>query len=321
MSSPAVSKRYGSMFIFPCVGWGTLRKRQIYHLLWVSGGKPRSPSFWWSQLVLAEGAPPQRRARGFGPHHAIAFSLTTSRHTSTRKQLGRARWILSSRTSSPPWYLMAIPYLAPELVALIVHQLYLILLPPLSAAPSPDPNLTLLPPPPEPAPKTFLGPTQPKASGYPYPTRPTRASPVLFAPPALTVARNALLSLCLVNSTWNHEATKYLWRSVSFGLPRGFETVLQTALEYSGHVVEAGETKALERLRLDDGARPGGAVDALPDLSEDGKWAKMAGSGRKDGKMVDDGSEDLAVSPTSIGEPAKTRRPRLERCSSSSPRF
>ena len=141
------------------------------------------------------------------------------------------------------------PQLPPELISLIIHHLYLLLLPPALPAPNPDPFLTLLPP----SPKTSTVPipawTAPSRVAYPLP--PPRPPPLNFAPPPITIARHALLPLCLVNKVWNEEATKCLWRSVGFGMPKGFEGLLRTVGEYEGTVEVTPDAQlSLARLKL-----------------------------------------------------------------------
>ncbi|GAA6062416.1 hypothetical protein JCM10212_006051 [Sporobolomyces blumeae] len=99
----------------------------------------------------------------------------------------------------------------PEIIALIVHHLWYTLVPLPSAFPDPDPYLELLPP--------------------PYPGAAPR-----FAESPNYQAKETLSALALVNKTWGAEATRALWRKVSFGTPRAFESILRTAEEYSGTV-------------------------------------------------------------------------------------
>ncbi|GAA5995763.1 uncharacterized protein JCM10292_004733 [Rhodotorula paludigena] len=96
----------------------------------------------------------------------------------------------------------------PEIIALIVHHLYYQEVPAPQPFPNPDPYLALLPPTPW------------------YPAR--------LAPPLDEQASETFSNLCLVNKTWSAEATRALWRRVSFGMPRAFESVLRTIEEYSG---------------------------------------------------------------------------------------
>lgn len=46
-------------------------------------------------------------------------------------------------------------------------------------------------------------------------------------------AREALRSLALVDKTWGEEATRTLWRKLSFGMPRAWESVLRLVEEYN----------------------------------------------------------------------------------------
>ncbi|GAA5945282.1 hypothetical protein JCM3775_007421 [Rhodotorula graminis] len=96
----------------------------------------------------------------------------------------------------------------PEIIALIIHHYYYAELPYPQHFPNPDPYLVLLP-------------------GNPW-------HPPRLAPPLDVQAKDTLAALCLVNKTWSAEATRALWRRVSFGMPRAFESVLRTIEEYSG---------------------------------------------------------------------------------------
>ncbi|KAM0749673.1 hypothetical protein T439DRAFT_326551 [Meredithblackwellia eburnea MCA 4105] len=205
---------------------------------------------------------------------------------------------------------VVMPQLPPELVSLIVHHLYQLLLPPQPQAPSPDPNLLLLPP--EPA----LPPRATAPGGFPTPTY-KKLTTRAFAPPPIDIARAVLGNLCLVNKTWNEPATRALWKSVGFGMPNGFQSVLRTAEEYSPIQLQPQLQLSpiptdftLNQLSLDAAANQldqpqlgsdvGRGRPILPTLSTDSNWGAMAGSGRRDGKMIDDGSDDLMVtSPVS----------------------
>lgn len=96
----------------------------------------------------------------------------------------------------------------PEIIALIIHHYYYAELPYPQHFPNPDPYLVLLPA--------------------------TPWHPPRLAPPLDVQAKDTLAALCLVNKTWSAEATRALWRRVSFGMPRAFESVLRTIEEYSG---------------------------------------------------------------------------------------
>lgn len=192
---------------------------------------------------------------------------------------------------------MSPPQLPPELISLIIHHLYLILLPPVLAAPNPDPYLTLLPP----SPKTSNVPipawTVTKSAAYPLP--PPRPPALNFAPPPITIARHALLPLCLVNKTFNEEATKCLWRSVGFGMPKGFETLLRTVGEYEGTIEVTPDAQlSLARLKLGR-PLPVSAIEALPDMSEDSKWAGMAGSSKGNGDVFNGGASNVVAESAS----------------------
>ncbi|GAA5911227.1 hypothetical protein JCM6882_004068 [Rhodosporidiobolus microsporus] len=100
----------------------------------------------------------------------------------------------------------------PEIIALIIHHLFYDYLPYPSAFPSPDPYLELLPP--------------DNSLFFPQPAR--------LAPTLDAQAKEVLAACALVDKMWNAEATRALWRRVSFGFPRAFESVLRTIEEYSG---------------------------------------------------------------------------------------
>ncbi|GAA5933817.1 hypothetical protein JCM10213_008602 [Rhodosporidiobolus nylandii] len=100
----------------------------------------------------------------------------------------------------------------PEIIALITHHLFYSHHPYPSAYPNPDPYLHLLPP------STSLF--------FPLPAR--------LAPPLDAQAKETLAAAALVDKMWNAEATRALWRRVSFGMPRAFESVLRTIEEYGG---------------------------------------------------------------------------------------
>ncbi|KAL8277185.1 hypothetical protein RQP46_010433 [Phenoliferia psychrophenolica] len=195
-----------------------------------------------------------------------------------------------------------VPTLPAELISLIIHHLFLILLPPPLDYPSPDPFLTLLPSHPTPLPPTPAWAARSSSGSSLMAPPASRPTPLTFAPPPLTVARNVLLPLCLVSKTFNEEATKCLWRSVGFGMPKGFEGLLRTVAEYEGtRDVTPDAQLSLARLKLGR-PLPMSTLDNLPVLSvADGKWSAMSGSGRRDGSMIDDGSPDsTSTSPNGL---------------------
>ncbi|GAA5898921.1 uncharacterized protein JCM6883_003472 [Sporobolomyces salmoneus] len=114
-----------------------------------------------------------------------------------------------NRTTST--YTRRIGDFPPEIIALIVHHLWYTLVPLPQSFPDPDPYLELRPP--------------------PYPGGAPR-----FAESPNYQAKETLSALALVGKTWGAEATRALWRKVSFGTPRSFESILRTAEEYSGRV-------------------------------------------------------------------------------------
>lgn len=172
-------------------------------------------------------------------------------------------------------HLSALP---PELAALIVGHLYNLLLPPSEPFPSPDPRLQLVP--------------STNALAKPF-----------FAPAPIEQAWESLRSLCLVNKTWGAFATRVLWRSVGFGMPKGFESILRTIREYQsgGRIARHGHTQddaggSAWSFRSEDSgvAEERGRRLSFFGVEED-KWSKMSGSGRKDGMMVDDPSVEDRV--------------------------
>lgn len=95
----------------------------------------------------------------------------------------------------------------PELIAIIMHHLYYSIIAPPAHYPSPDPALYLIP----------------AVSLYSSPT---------FIPTPSEQARSTFLQISLVDKTWGEEGRKLLWRNVSIGMPRAFESILRTIEEY-----------------------------------------------------------------------------------------
>ena len=169
----------------------------------------------------------------------------------------------------------------PELISLITQHLYHDLLPPPEPFPDPDPYLHLLP-------------------------RLVSYLPPRFAPSPPEQAREVFRNLALVDKTWGEEATRALWRKLSFGMPRAWESVLRLVEEYA----QGRRIKRAERMDPSSSGWSIGTIAGLqsPDIdtprgrgmdwvSEDNKWAAMAGSGRADGRMGEDG-EPMVTSPT-----------------------
>lgn len=173
----------------------------------------------------------------------------------------------------------------PELISLITQHLYHDILPPPEHFPDPDPHLHLLP-------------------------RQVSYLPPRFAPSPPEQARETFRNLALVDKTWGEEATRALWRKLSFGMPRAWESVLRLVEEYS----QGRRIKRAERVDLSGssgwsigsmGGLESPAVDTprgrgMDWVSEDNKWGALAGGGRPDGRMGEDG-EPFVTSPT--GEP------------------
>ncbi|GAA6007303.1 hypothetical protein JCM10207_001578 [Rhodosporidiobolus poonsookiae] len=172
--------------------------------------------------------------------------------------------------------------LPPEIIALIIHHLFYGYLPYPAPFPQPDPYLRLLPP------QTHLF--------FPEPAR--------LAPPPDAQAKETLAALALVDKTWNAEATRALWRRVSFGMPRAFESVLRTIEEYSGG-------RRVRRPLGSDLRSPGASVDEGSGLGRSLGLSfgsvEVDASGKKErGEYVErwrrEGSEGIAVADV-LGEP------------------
>ncbi|KAM0790924.1 hypothetical protein ACM66B_004231 [Microbotryomycetes sp. NB124-2] len=160
----------------------------------------------------------------------------------------------------------------PEIVSLIVQHLYYSLVPPPESFPAPDPYLQLV-------------------------TNPVSYLPPEFAPPMQDQAKDALKKLCLVNHVWNWEATRALWRKLSFGMPKGWERVLRVVEEYNqgfrvihqtggagGGTDSAGNSGwSIQTIAgMSSSLTP--MVEDVPrgrtmDVSEDNKWDAMMGHG------------------------------------------
>ncbi|GAA5839369.1 hypothetical protein JCM11251_003961 [Rhodosporidiobolus azoricus] len=168
----------------------------------------------------------------------------------------------------------------PEIIALIVHHLFYEYLPYPSAFPNPDPYLELLP-----------------ADTSSFFMKPARLAPTLDAQ-----AKEVLAACALVDKMWNAEATRALWRRVSFGFPRAFESVLRTIEEYSGG--RRVRRPLGSDLRTGSGDQPGGlslGLDLTPKHLEQGFGAVELGKGwmGEKGSYVErwrrEGSEGFAV--------------------------
>lgn len=111
-------------------------------------------------------------------------------------------------THAAPLYSRQLGDFPPEIIALIVHHLYYDYVPLPHPFPNPDPFIHL--------------------------EQPSGAYPAAHLAPSLDAqAKELLAGLCRVDKTWSAEATRALWRRVSFGMPRAFESVLRTVEEYS----------------------------------------------------------------------------------------
>lgn len=153
----------------------------------------------------------------------------------------------------------------PEIIRLIIKHLYFTILPSVNEYPNPDPHLEILP-------RT--------SHSNSYSNNPT------FAPTPTEEARLTFTRLALVDTTWGAAATDFLWKSVGFGIPRAFESVLRTIEEYStGRRINRAERLELagssgwsfESLGMNGGhgSNPG-SVDERGrklDWSEENKWS------------------------------------------------
>ncbi|KAK4047317.1 hypothetical protein OIV83_005495 [Microbotryomycetes sp. JL201] len=162
----------------------------------------------------------------------------------------------------------------PEIVSLIVQHLYYSLVPPPELFPAPDPYLQLVP------------------NKVPY-------LPPEFAPPMQDQARDALRKLCHVNHVWNWEATRALWRKLSFGMPKGWEKVLRVVEEYNQgfRIIQTGRRDgSAGRDGAESAGNSGWSIQTIAgvtseaatmtedvprgrtmDVSEDNKWDAMMG--------------------------------------------
>lgn len=152
----------------------------------------------------------------------------------------------------------------PEIISLIIQHLYFVILPPPNDYPNPDPHLEILPPP---------------STSF--------SSNPIFAPTPREEARLTFTRLALVDRTWGLAATDFLWKSVGFGIPRAFESVLRTIEEYTtGRRISRAE-------RLDLAGSSGWSFESMgmtgpivgspeergrgSEWSGDNKWGAMSG--------------------------------------------
>ncbi|GAA5911176.1 hypothetical protein JCM5296_003984 [Sporobolomyces johnsonii] len=193
----------------------------------------------------------------------------------------------------------------PEIISLIIHHLWYSLVPLPTPFPDLDPYLHLVPATPYSAPR--------------------------FEDSPGAQAKETLSALALVDKTWGAEATRALWRKVSFGMPRAFESVLRTIEEYGGkraverpsridarQTLESSLGLSLGALGREGGGlgwemqapAVGGAADEersrAMDLgpNEEDRWGAMAGSGSADGAMVDDGQRREHEAPLPVSLPS-----------------
>lgn len=159
----------------------------------------------------------------------------------------------------------------PELISLITQHLYHDILPPPEAFPDPDPHLHLLP-------------------------RQVSYLPPSFAPTPAEQSRQIFRNLALVDKTWGEEATRALWRKLSFGMPRGWESVLRLVEEYArGRRIRRAE-------RMDASTSSGWSISTISGLdtpmAEPNRtmdWTSEAAG--QEGRMGEDG-EPFVTSPT-----------------------
>lgn len=100
----------------------------------------------------------------------------------------------------------------PEIILLIIQNLYFSIITLPEDFPSPDPHLKLI-----------------KSTTI---TLTTTIKPI-FSPIPSEELRKTFTKLALINRTWSILSTNYLWKSINFDIPRAFESVLRTIEEYS----------------------------------------------------------------------------------------
>lgn len=175
----------------------------------------------------------------------------------------------------------------PEIISLITQHLYYLILPPPERPegfPSPDPYLHLLP-------------------------REAVYLPPRFAPSLPEQAREAFRNLALVDKTWGEEATRALWRKLSFGMPRAWESVLRMVEEYKqGRRIKRAEREDVGGSGWSIGTIGGSGIERRQssgagellrervfDWGEDSKWQAMAGVGTPDGRMLENGELEVST--------------------------
>ncbi|KDE07427.1 hypothetical protein MVLG_02294 [Microbotryum lychnidis-dioicae p1A1 Lamole] len=217
-------------------------------------------------------------ARQKAPRTMVRFNLTQSHEgtprggspadTSTQSRSPTTRPVSGNHASSPAMNALSLNpelepgHFPPEIVYLIIQHLYYTILPPPEPFPSPDPYLHLLP-------------------------RESLWMPPRLAPPRAEQLRETFRNLALVDKTWGDEATRALWRKISFGFPKSWEGVLRVVDEY-----EHGQR--MDRRKKDDTLGSGWSLNSIagievstsnedrgrsvvPNWTNDTKWAKLAG--------------------------------------------
>lgn len=178
-------------------------------------------------------------------------------------------------THAAPLYSRQLGDFPPEIIALIVHHLYYDHVPLPHPFPNPDPYISLEPP----------------SSTYPAPH---------LAPALDAQVKELLAGLCLVDKTWSAEATRALWRRVSFGMPRAFESVLRTIEEYSGGQRVA---RPLRSDRSASASKRSGSTDSEGSPASLTRRASQRGSSLGL-TMTAAPTEDLPDAPVPAGVPA-----------------
>ncbi|SCV70306.1 BQ2448_1700 [Microbotryum intermedium] len=188
--------------------------------------------------------------------------------TPTQSRSPTARPVVDDHASSPTMEALSLHlqlksgHFPPEIVYLIIQHLYYTILPPPEPFPSPDPYLHLLP----------------RENMWTLPR---------LAPPRPEQLRKTFRNLALVDKTWGDEATRALWRKISFGFPKSWEGVLRVVDEYE-HGQRMDRRKKDDPSGSDWSSKAIAGLDAstpsedrgrpvVPNWTNDTQWAKLAG--------------------------------------------
>lgn len=119
------------------------------------------------------------------------------------------------------------PNLPPEIIGIIMNHLYYSIINPPSLFPNPDPVLELIP------------------ASTPY-SNPT------FIPTSNEQARDTFNKVSTLDKTWGELARSLLWRNVSIGMPRAFESILFTINQYNQRQHRPTATTAARRREMSE---------------------------------------------------------------------